>query len=848
VAAGLTNYVDGATNGLASVTYVDAQDSTVAASLTNYVDSATNGLASVAYVDAQDTGVATAATNYTDAATNAIPTPTLQEVTDSGSTTTTDVTMAGIAANHISVGGATYGTGPALAMGSGANALGINAASFGESHDNNARSSLLWGRAGFMSVSARWSLAGGFGANVGSGVDAGISLGYLPTNTHDRAYVWSGQIDGSASKGTGTFSIDPVGGTSGFYIGSLSLAGILGDYLPLAGGTMSGSIDMGDNDLFNAASVGISGLSPFLSISDDTPDAAFTTYGVDDTEIYVNAFSSTVIPYPFPSGRAITIYADDGYIEFGGDLDISGNSVTNIGRTDFGTNYTVTGNEAIGATYWDADNNTLSTRLTDEVIYQHGEELMGDFDNNTGSTITNGTPVMFAGSVGASGLLRAQPAIADGSIPASYIIGLATEDIPNGETGKVSVYGSVRGIDTTGTPYGETWLAGDVIYVSPTTAGALTKVQPNAPDLTISIGAVSVVNANVGVIGVRPDYGCKLVDLDDVNGTPLLTNGQFVVWDNDNQYFDANYNINDYPTYAASTNLVLDVTPWKEDAAGDISYTATNPAGPSVTIGGPSMDADAIQLAVTNANNGTILRINECGDFLMATGSRIGIDETPSVLFIDSSSMAVRNNSGRNAIYITRDVLINQGGWTNLDFIVASGADSEAIFVNSATDKVGISTRTPEAKLHVAGTMQVDNYLAEMDFTEDGTQQFTAAGFSVITNFIDNIVDAGFTTTHSNITVTTAGRYKAGMALSFRSNTGATEVECYLYTNGVAAVTYGGNEIGWDRSVSVSSSDGTVAAYKTLDLPANCIVDWRIQLNGTDTLQWDHGTISVERR
>jgi hypothetical protein len=392
VAAGLTNYVDGATNGLASVTYVDAQDSAVATSLTNYVDSATNGLASVAYVDSQDTGVATAATNYTDAATNAIPTPTLQEVTDSGSTTTTDVTLAGVEASYLAVGSSVYGVAPAIAMGNNANALGIYATSLGESIENNARSSLVWGNVGFADVTARWSSAGGLGCSIGSGVDAGVALGYYATNTHDRAYVWSGQIDGFASKGTGTFSIDPVGGTSGFYIGSLSLAGILGDYLPLAGGTMSGSIDMGDNDLFNAASVGISSLSPFLSISDDTPDAAFTTYGVDDTEIYVNAFSSTVIPYPFPSGRAITIYADEGYIEFGGDLDMASNRLVDV--SSIIPDGTVPELASTGEIYYDPSTGALSWQSAiSGVVNQVGFEDWRIAYNASGGDLVNGRAV-----------------------------------------------------------------------------------------------------------------------------------------------------------------------------------------------------------------------------------------------------------------------------------------------------------------------------------------------------------------------------------------------------------------------------------------------------------------------
>jgi len=39
---------------------------------------------------------------------------------------------------------------------------------------------------------------------------------------------------------------------------------------------------------------------------------------------------------------------------------------------------------------------------------------------------------MFAGAVGASGRIKIQKAIADGSIPAIYTIGITTESIANG--------------------------------------------------------------------------------------------------------------------------------------------------------------------------------------------------------------------------------------------------------------------------------------------------------------------------------------------------------------------------------------------------------------------------------
>ncbi|MNO63650.1 hypothetical protein D3C76_543590 [compost metagenome] len=81
---------------------------------------------------------------------------------------------------------------------------------------------------------------------------------------------------------------------------------------------------------------------------------------------------------------------------------------------------------------------------------------------------------------------------------------MTTQDIPNGAQGRVTVWGQVRDIDTTGTPVGEVWVAGDILYVSPTNAGKFTKTKPTAPNLSMPIAQVLAVNATTGRIAVRP--------------------------------------------------------------------------------------------------------------------------------------------------------------------------------------------------------------------------------------------------------------------------------------------------------------------------------------------------------
>jgi hypothetical protein len=118
--------------------------------------------------------------------------------------------------------------------------------------------------------------------------------------------------------------------------------------------------------------------------------------------------------------------------------------------------------------------------------------------NTTGFTIPKGTVVGFAG-VGSNNVLSVAPYLADGSSPSLYILGVMAEELPDsGATGLCCVWGNVNGIDTSA------FSVGDVLYASPTVAGAFTNVKPTAPDNVIPIAAVLVDSATAGDIFVRP--------------------------------------------------------------------------------------------------------------------------------------------------------------------------------------------------------------------------------------------------------------------------------------------------------------------------------------------------------
>lgn len=158
---------------------------------------------------------------------------------------------------------------------------------------------------------------------------------------------------------------------------------------------------------------------------------------------------------------------------------------------------TETGNVDVGQLSWNTQDATVNLTMDYGVTQQIGQEVYARVGNTTGITIPNGTVVGFVGAT-ADALLVA-PYIADGSTPSLYILGVMTHDLPDsGEKGYCTTWGFVRGVNTSA------FAAGDVLYASPTVAGALTKTKPTAPNNVIPVAACIVSDATNGVIFVRP--------------------------------------------------------------------------------------------------------------------------------------------------------------------------------------------------------------------------------------------------------------------------------------------------------------------------------------------------------
>jgi hypothetical protein len=211
-----------------------------------------------------------------------------------------------------------------------------------------------------------------------------------------------------------------------------------------------------------------------------------------------------------------------GFVPYTGatdDVDL-GEFEIKAGQVEF--DQTPTGTAGVGIMRWNDSDGTVDLGLKGgNVTLQVGQEQVLRVVNKTATNVdlleANYQAVRVTGAQGQR--LKVDLAQAINDTLSAETIGLVTETINNNQEGFITTSGLVRGINTTGSLQGETWADGDILYLSPTTAGNATKVKPVAPNHLIILGYVIRAHINQGSIFVKVDNGYEISELHDVKIT-----------------------------------------------------------------------------------------------------------------------------------------------------------------------------------------------------------------------------------------------------------------------------------------------------------------------------------------
>ena len=235
------------------------------------------------------------------------------------------------------------------------------------------------------------------------------------------------------------------------------------------------------------------------------------------------------------------------------------------------------------------------------ITQQIGEEL---FVYGKASAAITDSPlqiVYHTGTVGSSGVIKFAPTVA-GITDENAIIGVATENIPLNGFGRITSFGVIHGINTSGSAYGETWADDDVIWYNPVT-GNPTKVKPVAPNIKFQVGIViSAGSGGSGSFQVLLQPGTQLGGTDSNVQITSVANGNLLTYDGGNGYWkNTDLAAGTGISVSKSANGVLTVTNTSPSSGG----TVTSVSGTTGRITSTGGTTPVIDLASGIATAGT---------------------------------------------------------------------------------------------------------------------------------------------------------------------------------------------------------------------------------------------------
>ena len=445
------------------------------------------------------------------------------------------------------------------------------------------------------------------------------------------------------------------------------------------------------------------------------PDKATGSYTIATTNDIPDA--SLLVPY-----TGATTNVDLGEFEI------------KAGQVEF--DQTPTGTAGVAVMRWNDTDGTLDLGLKGgNVTLQLGQEQVVRVVNKTATNITllesNYQAVRVTGAQGQR--LKVDLALATNDVVSAETIGLVTETINNNQEGFVTTSGLVRGINTTGSLQGETWADGDIVYLSPTTAGNITKVKPTAPNHIVIIGYVIHSHITQGSIFVKVDNGYELEELHNVNSdnytTPIDTDS-VLTYDDTNKIWKRLTLDNLRTDILDGFNTVNLIRQEFTYTSGAQTFTLSNSASAvySVFVNGQELRQSQYTVVTTTL---TIVDTLEASD-------RVDVIYSNATLGINPSYTKAETDTLLNA-KVTSNTSITGATKTKITYdskgLVTSGADATTADIADSTNKRYVT----DAQLVVIGNTSGTNS-GNVSVTDGSTIDFTLTGQALTAEVKDNSI------------------------------------------------------------------------------------------------------------
>jgi hypothetical protein len=493
-----------------------------------------------------------------------------------------------------------------------------------------------------------------------------------------------------------------------------------------------------------------------------------------------------------------------------------------------------------GSVYYNDTDGTINVILKGgNVTLQVGQEQVTRVVNKTATNISlleaNYQAVRITGAIGQRAKVDLAQATTD--ILSTETIGLVTETIANNAEGFITTSGLVRGINTTGSLQGETWADGDILYLSPTTAGNVTKVKPTAPNHLIVIGYVIYAHATQGTIYVKVDNGYELDELHNVKiATPANNNVLAYtlatdIWENKTVESALGFT----PVVANSAITGATKTKITYDAKGLVTAGADATTADIAASTNKNYVTDAQATVIgntsgTNTGNQTLANTSDATSHTVTLSSTGG-----SVQLVEGSGITLTTTgTSADGIITIASTGGGSGTVTNVSALTlgTTGTDLSSTVANSTTTPV-ITLNVPTASAANRGA------LSSADWTTfNGKQATLVSGTNIKTINSTSILGSG------NLVVAAAPSGVAGAVQFSDGSALSSDATKFFWDNTNKRLGIGTNAPQYPLHVSSGTTFTEVDIEAT---GASARAFFRTQVNAADTY-FDiraHGTTSA---
>ena len=441
---------------------------------------------------------------------------------------------------------------------------------------------------------------------------------------------------------------------------------------------------------------------------------------------------------------------------------------------------------------WSNADGTLQFGMTNggTITQNIGLQQFARVRNLQGSQITKGQVVYISGASGD----RASVKLADNrdDSTSSKTLGVAAENIANGDVGFVGTFGTITNLNLSA------FNPGDIVYLD-SVPGQLTNVKPQAPYNMVFIGVVERANSGNGLLFVNPQNGYELEELHNVKITKPVRNNAILVYDSTKKvWVDTTISQAGLAVTSVATNAGTGITGGTITTSGTLAIDTLRISTRAWRQKGvDSLQANInlkLNISDTAAMLSPYLRKVDTTAMLQNYVNNVGygLDKSGQVVSVDTLEISTRAWRQKGIDSVAALINSNVSGTTNYvsKFTGTNTIGNSQIFDNGTN--VGVGTTSPTQKLDVNG-----------DASFNGVRVGRGAGNSIVNTVVGNNSMTNVTSGTDNTAVgfgalaaLTSGGKNTSMGISALTANTSGSLNTAIGESALNSNTSGGNNIG----------------------------------------------------